>query len=253
MGVFFTDRGIFDHEIWTNVLKFRLFFYLYGNAVFSKNGCEVYGIHLERGQILKSYRSLQRALQYIENNSVKEYSVSSISRAIKELIKERMIETHDTELGTVFTLCNYDKYQSLMNTDNTGLKQRKNNVGTALEQQENDNNKGNTGDKEENTSSPGNNGDGYSQSFLMFWDAYPRKIGKGSAYKAWQKIKGTGSTPKQIINAVRFQIDSKMIRTDDLQYCPHPATWLNQRRWEDEIPEISKTAQKGFDNVPDAI
>jgi hypothetical protein len=251
MGVFFTDRGIFDHEIWTNVLKFRLFFYLYGNAVFAKEGCEVYGIHLERGQILKSYRALQRALQYIENNSVKEYSVSSISRAIKDLIKERMIDTHDTELGTVFTLCNYDKYQSLMNTCDNGLKQRKNSGGTALEQQENNNIKDIK--VKEKTSSPGNNGDGYSEGFKMFWKAYPRRAGKGKAFAQWKKVAKDSQVRKEIMKAIPLQIKSGVLRTDDLQYCPHPATWLNQRRWEDEIPEISKTAQKGFDNVPDAI
>src|SRR5665648_564553 len=91
-GVFQTDRVIFNNPIWKNPAKFRLFFYIYGNAIFSKEGFDIGGIHLSRGQLLKSYRKLSDELEYIENHSLKKYSISHIKKLVDELIKEKRLE-----------------------------------------------------------------------------------------------------------------------------------------------------------------
>jgi uncharacterized protein YdaU (DUF1376 family) len=66
--------------------------------------------------------------------------------------------------------------------------------------------------------------------FADFWLAYPKKIGKGAAEAAWKK----NHPPKdRVLIAVRLQSQSEQWQRDGGQYIPNPATWLNQKRWED--------------------
>ena len=64
--------------------------------------------------------------------------------------------------------------------------------------------------------------------FAFFWDAYPRKVGKGQALRAWGTAleKTDAGTITAAVKAYQWP--------DDLQFVPHPATWLNGERWEDE-------------------
>lgn len=73
------------------------------------------------------------------------------------------------------------------------------------------------------------------ESFEAFWKAYPKKIGKGAAEKAWKKIPSREAAFETIRGAVAAQVRSEQWLKDGGQFIPHPATWLNQRRWEDEI------------------
>jgi uncharacterized protein YdaU (DUF1376 family) len=70
--------------------------------------------------------------------------------------------------------------------------------------------------------------------FTAFWLRYPRKVGKGAAVRAWAKIRPGPALVADILAAVDGQRESWQWRRDNGQYVPHPATWLNERRWEDE-------------------
>lgn len=70
--------------------------------------------------------------------------------------------------------------------------------------------------------------------FDAFWNAYPKKIGKGAAERAFKKIKPSGDLLQKMLDAVEQQRQSDQWRRDNGQYIPNPATWLNQTRWEDE-------------------
>jgi len=72
------------------------------------------------------------------------------------------------------------------------------------------------------------------QRFDEFWIAYPRKIGKGAAKKAWSRIKPTTELHSKILTAIAQQKSSSQWKCDGGQYIPNPLTWLNQMRWEDE-------------------
>jgi uncharacterized protein YdaU (DUF1376 family) len=65
-------------------------------------------------------------------------------------------------------------------------------------------------------------------SFADFWSAYPRKTGKGAAEKSWAAALRK-APPAEILAGLKRHVFST-----EPQYIPHPATWLNQRRWEDE-------------------
>ena len=154
-GAFQTSRDIFDNPIWQNVVEFRLFFLIYGKAIFKEDGHTQGGVKLERGQWLRSYRNLQIDLEYVENRSVKKYSLSRIHRAVDNLIKSERIKVEDTGLGTLFTVINYSKYQGLENykqhnenAERTQREREENGNGTEREQGWNNNNNDNKGNKE---------------------------------------------------------------------------------------------------------
>ena len=68
--------------------------------------------------------------------------------------------------------------------------------------------------------------------FQIFWSAYPKKVGKQTAKKAFQKV----DVPLDVLlEALGQQKRLPQWNKDNGQYIPNPATWLNQRRWEDEI------------------
>ncbi len=71
-------------------------------------------------------------------------------------------------------------------------------------------------------------------SFDEFWKLYPRKVGKGAAEKAWIKHAKTDELAATIFAEVTAQSKSEQWLRDGGKFIPHPATWLNQRRWEDE-------------------
>jgi hypothetical protein len=79
--------------------------------------------------------------------------------------------------------------------------------------------------------------------FDAFWKAYPRKVAKAAAIKAWKKINPVWLP--QILEALERQRQSPQWLKDGGQYIPHPATWLNQRRWEDELAPSAGTDAAG--------
>lgn len=74
-------------------------------------------------------------------------------------------------------------------------------------------------------------------SFTRFYQAYPRHAGKAAAQKAWDKLRPDEALLSQMLAALEWQRASPGWTKDGGQYIPYPATWLNQRRWEDERPD----------------
>ncbi|WP_270999025.1 DnaD domain-containing protein [Listeria seeligeri] len=133
-GAFQMSREIFENNIWSDVIKFRLFFYIVGNAVFSENGVMKGGIQIGRGQYLRSFRNLREDLLYYDNNAEKFYSLSTIKEKIDELVREERLEITTTKLGTLFTVRNYALYQDLNNYSGTSSERLPNSHRTATEQ-----------------------------------------------------------------------------------------------------------------------
>ena len=81
--------------------------------------------------------------------------------------------------------------------------------------------------------------------FGAFYSRYPKKIGKRAALKAYAaaRKRSTWPTTEDVLAAVEDQRRSK--QWSDPQYIPHPATWLNQDRWLDELPAAAPAPQAG--------
>lgn len=68
--------------------------------------------------------------------------------------------------------------------------------------------------------------------FDLFWDAYPRHEGKQKARQAYNKV----DAPLDVLlDALKQHKKSTQWTKDGGQFIPHPATWLNGKRWEDTI------------------
>lgn len=72
--------------------------------------------------------------------------------------------------------------------------------------------------------------------FDRFWKAYPRKEGKAAAAKAWNDIQPDESLVSRMVSVVEVKARSPEWTQDNGKYIPHPAKWLSDRRWEDEMP-----------------
>lgn len=75
-------------------------------------------------------------------------------------------------------------------------------------------------------------GNDRSDGFNEFWVAYPRKVNKISAQRAWKRLS------KRDKVKVMQHLQSRPWPTDR-QFIPHASTFLNQRRFEDPIGELS--------------
>lgn len=76
---------------------------------------------------------------------------------------------------------------------------------------------------------------GAQEGFAQFWKLYPRKVDKAKAEKAWNKLDMTPGLFAEICTALAKQATSLDWLKSGGQYIPHPTTWLNGRRWEDEV------------------
>ena len=86
--------------------------------------------------------------------------------------------------------------------------------------------------------------------FERFWNLYPRKVSKGAALKAWAKL--NPNLGEQILKAVEQQkvYRERVVKANNVlpkwkqKFMPdwkHPATWLNQQCWLDEVPAMLET------------
>lgn len=77
------------------------------------------------------------------------------------------------------------------------------------------------------------------EGFAEFWKIFPRKVGRQAAEKAWGKIRPDPALLSRILSAVEAQSRTQAWTKDGGQFIPHAATWLNGKRWEDEIHVVT--------------
>ena len=70
--------------------------------------------------------------------------------------------------------------------------------------------------------------------FKEFWKLYPRKVKKFVARRIWGRL--SNKEIEEIFNVINDHI----VRWKEVQFIPHPSTWLNQKRWEDELEPLPK-------------
>lgn len=90
------------------------------------------------------------------------------------------------------------------------------------------------------------------QRFDEFWKSYPRKENKPNARTAWKKLNPDEALLQTILKAVGDQKQSEGWLKEKGRFIPHPATWLNGRRWEDEPPEPLYDAKRGPQTIEEA-
>lgn len=85
--------------------------------------------------------------------------------------------------------------------------------------------------------------------FERFYQAYPKKVSRDYALKCFERINPDDELLETMLKAIERQ---KMTRQwQDKQYIPNPSTWLNQGKWNDEIPDdalVGHSPQKPYGN-----
>jgi hypothetical protein len=70
------------------------------------------------------------------------------------------------------------------------------------------------------------------EAFELFWSIYPKKVAKPAAAKAFKSAKVNGHLP-DVLADIESRKQTEDWKKNDGQFVPNPATYLNQRRWED--------------------
>jgi hypothetical protein len=71
--------------------------------------------------------------------------------------------------------------------------------------------------------------------FDQFWAAYPKKVAKADARKAWAQTKDVRPDITTVISAVTAACKTESWMKQGGTFIPYPATWLRGERWEDEL------------------
>ena len=83
--------------------------------------------------------------------------------------------------------------------------------------------------------------------FDQFYEAYPKKADQGKAFLAWEKLCKQKNndlirpTMKTVRNALELQKNT--LQWQNPQFIPLATTWINQKRWLDEIEPMNRRGQ----------
>ena len=90
---------------------------------------------------------------------------------------------------------------------------------------------------------------GYAEGFLQFWEAYPRKLEKGDAYKKYQARRKDGFSDEELIQSAKNYAAECRSRRTEKEYIKHPKTFLSDSLpFTDYLPKNDdkpKTQQSG--------
>lgn len=106
-----------------------------------------------------------------------------------------------------------------------------------------DKEKDNDNDKDEEIKAASPPARAKSSNFDLFWQAYPKKVGKEAARKAFSRVK---APLESLLTAIERQKCGNQWLTENGRFIPNPATWLNQGRWEDDVTSVSPAAKPGY-------
>jgi hypothetical protein len=71
--------------------------------------------------------------------------------------------------------------------------------------------------------------------FDQFWAAYPKKVAKADARKAWAQTKDVRPDISVLLTAIAAVCKTESWMKQGGTFIPYPATWLRGERWEDEL------------------
>lgn len=180
------------------------------------------GMEIKRGQLFTSSESLAKSCGV---------SRQQVRRALEKLQKSENLTSESTSQGLLITVCKYEAYNALEDETNQQINQPPTSVQPAFNQpstsvQPHLNNENKETRKQQKQIHP---------DFDQFWANYPRREGKPKALQSWNREK---PDIEIVLNALAWQKK----KWTDPKYIPLPATYLNQRRFEDERPKEKSIA-----------
>lgn len=84
------------------------------------------------------------------------------------------------------------------------------------------------------------------QDFDKLWNEYGKKVGKAPALRSWKRL---SKKERNLVTEHIVKYLENHRTADKLKFLPHLSTYLNQRRWEEELPYESETkdSDKGWE------
>jgi len=201
----------------------ELWFYLLRNVNHSPhNG-------LLAGQKFFRFSDIQEELSWYVGYRKMVYSKPQLTKALRRLCEGNMTATMKATHGIIITVCNYSKYQNPKNYEG--------------------NDEGST--KDQRRKSAGHNiykngkelkelNKEHAQiiaSFEKFWELYDRKKDRKRCLSKWLRLK------QQDIDVIFETLPDYIRATPNKQFRKFPATYLNNRSWENEIDEIDNNKE----------
>lgn len=224
-------RETLEKPIWKNASpeQCKIFITLLLMANYEKNKWRWEGtdFHCKPGQFITSAKSIML-------EAGKGISRQNIRSALNSLEAQQFLTTKSTNTGLLITICNWDTYQNPDETTNQQINRQLTSNQPATNQQLTTIKELRNKNKENTPPISPLNGEVQNR-FEIFWKAYPKKRGKGMAEKSFLKIKPSQELlDTMIVKIAEFKKCDDWKKKDG-QFIPLPATWLNQKRWLDEV------------------
>lgn len=73
------------------------------------------------------------------------------------------------------------------------------------------------------------------RAFEAFYAAYPKRVAKPDARKAWTALSLQNGDVEKLMTALEAAKASEQWTRENGKYIPHPHRWLSKRRFEDEV------------------
>lgn len=207
------------------------FAWLVENAAWQARQVNIAGrtITLDRGQLTASLRFLAAAWGWSE---------PAVRRFIERLKTDALIDAATDAGQLIITIGNYDENQVVGSATDAGsdapsdaevtqqrrkTKERKERKTLSVDEA------GLFGLAEDHSKPKADD------AFDAFWSAYPRKVGKPEARKAWKvALKKAGAG--KIIAAASAYAEQTLAEKTEPRFIKHPGPWLNAERWADFQP-----------------
>lgn len=168
-------------------------------------------------------RSVQNSLNRLEQEGV-------ILRVYKDKSKRNRKE--------IRALVQFENVRNIGRTDISGE------TASICERNGDDRRERNGDDQKSNTVISNNEDNVYTDHrFAFFWNEYPKKVGKGDAWKSWQRLKISDTMARSIVLSVRQHRKTEQWQREHGRYIPNPSTFLNQRRFDDEPGHVQPPAE----------
>ncbi|HSW63910.1 MAG TPA: hypothetical protein VLH56_11485 [Dissulfurispiraceae bacterium] len=180
------------------------------------------------------------SLENIREKCGCDVKVQSVRTALLKLEKWGFLTNESTKTGRLISIVKWDLYQNCetdtnkdINKQPTKSQQRANKELTTNKNDKNDKNEKNVKNEENIISSNPPIHDFTQQNFDSFWKEYPRKVNKEGAWKSFKSLKPSPDLFLKIMDALKRHC--VLWSSREKEFIPHASTWLNKKRWEDEI------------------
>lgn len=232
-GFYLMRRGWMDHPALAGkrepFCRRAAFAWLVENAAWQDRQVNIAGrtIALDRGRLTASLRFLAAAWGWSE---------PSVRRFIERLKTDALIDAATDAGQLVITICNYDENQVVGSATDAGsdapsdaeVTQQRRKTKERKERKTLSVNEADLFDEADGSGKPRAD----DAAFDAFWSAYPRKVGKPEARKAWKAALKKADAGKIIAAATSYAEQTQADKTEP-RFIKHPSSWLNSERWAD--------------------